>query len=124
MENYNWTDKTIIIAEDIETSKQYFKAALRRTGINILWARTGLEAVELNKSNRVDLILMDLDLPVMNGLMAAKYIRQTHPNLPIIAQTAHVQNTDTAESNNAGCNAFLTKPIALSILLATLARFL
>ncbi|MDO9512246.1 MAG: response regulator [Bacteroidales bacterium] len=124
MNNYNWEDKTIIIAEDIETSKQYFSAALRRTNIKILWARTGLEAIEINKQNEIDLILMDLDLPVMNGLIAAKLIRETHPDLPIIAQTAHVQNTDNAESNNAGCNAFLTKPIALNVLLSTLARYL
>jgi CheY-like chemotaxis protein len=121
---YNWTGKTILIAEDAETSVKYFQAALRRTGTKILWARNGLEAFEFVKNTEVSLVLMDLDMPVMNGLVSARLIKEHSPNLPIIAQSAHVQIGDHQASIEVGCDAYITKPISLEFLLTTISRFL
>lgn len=121
---YNWIGKTILIAEDAETSVKYFQAALRRTGTRILWARNGLEAFEFVKNTEVNLVLMDLDMPVMNGLVSARLIKEHSPNLPIIAQSAHVQIGDHQASLDVGCDAYITKPISLEFLLTTISRFL
>lgn len=121
---YNWIGKTILIAEDAETSVKYFQAALRRTGTRILWARNGLEAFEFVKNTDVNLVLMDLDMPVMNGLVSARLIKEHSPNLPIIAQSAHVQIGDHQASLDVGCDAYITKPISLEFLLTTISRFL
>ena len=122
--DYNWTGKCLLIAEDSETSKRYFEAALRRTHISIVWARTGIDAVELARSRKPDLIFMDLDLPVMNGLVASRLIREEFPDMPIVAQTAHTNTGDAEASYRAGCNDFITKPISLDVLLRTLKKFL
>lgn len=121
---FDWSGKTILIAEDSETSRQYFMAALRRTNIQIQWARTGIEAVEMVREHKPDLVFMDLDLPVMNGILASKLIREEFPELPIIAQTAHIQSGDSRASFEAGCNDFITKPISLDMLFQTLGKYL
>ncbi len=121
---YNWQDKKVLIAEDSETSKQYFEAALRKTGIAITWARTGMEAVERARTLKPDLVFMDLDLPVLNGLVAARIIRQNNKAVPIIAQTAHVHTGDADASFLAGCNEFIAKPISLDLLMRTLSKYL
>ncbi|MEJ5302826.1 MAG: response regulator [Bacteroidales bacterium] len=121
---YNWTGKVILIAEDSETSRHYFSAALRRTGATLIWARTGIEAIESVRNNPPDLVFMDLDLPVMNGIMASKLIHEEFPALPIIAQTAHIQSGDAKDSLAAGCSEFMTKPISLDFLLQTLDKYL
>lgn len=121
---HNWIGKTILIAEDAETSVKYFQAALRRTGTRILWARNGLEAFEFVKNTEVNLVLMDLDMPVMNGLVSARLIKEYNPNLPIIAQSAHVQIGDQQASIEVGCDAYITKPISLEFLLTTISKFL
>lgn len=121
---YNWTGKVILIAEDSDTSRHYFAAAFRRTGATLIWARTGMEAIEIVRAQPVDLIFMDLDLPVMNGIVASRQIHEEFPDLPIIAQTAHIQSGDAKASYEAGCKEFMTKPISLDFLLETLDKYL
>jgi CheY-like chemotaxis protein len=121
---YNWIGKTVLIAEDAETSVKYFQAALRKTGVRVLWAKNGLEAFEFVKNTPVSLILMDLDMPVMNGLVAAKLIKEFNPAIPVIAQSAHVMLGDHQASVEVGCDAYITKPISLEFLLGTVSRFL
>jgi two-component system cell cycle response regulator DivK len=121
---YNWTGKVILIAEDSETSRHYFLAALKRTGATLIWARTGMEAIEMVRTHHPDLVFMDLDLPVMNGIMASRLIHEEFPSLPIVAQTAHIQSGDARASFEAGCSEFMTKPISLDFLLQTLDKYL
>lgn len=124
-QSYRWPGKTILIAEDAETSIQYFAAALAHTELNILWAANGFEAVELYRSNpHIHLILMDLDMPGMDGLDATRTIRSFSPEVPIVAQTAHALLADSLAGSEAGCTDFITKPISLSVLLKTIDRFL
>ncbi|HAQ64964.1 MAG TPA: response regulator [Bacteroidales bacterium] len=122
---YRWPGKTIIIAEDAETSVQYFSAALSHSELNILWAGNGFEAVDLFKKNsQTDLILMDLDMPGMDGLDATRAIRLLSKTIPIIAQTAHVMLADSLAGSEAGCNDFITKPISLAVLFSTIDQYL
>ncbi len=116
---YHWDDKVILIVEDSETVNMYFEAALRKTGAQLLWAKNGQEAIDICTNNeQVDLILMDLQLPGVDGYIATKEIRKTRKDLPIIAQTAHILENAREASFNAGCNDFITKPIRLSVLLS------
>jgi CheY-like chemotaxis protein len=122
--NQDWKDKTILVVEDVDTNKIFFDAALRRTNALILWAKDGQEAIDLFKANDVDLILMDLQLPVMDGYTATKEIKKINPEIPIIAQTAHVMSGEREKCLEAGCNDYLAKPIRLQILIDTLSKYL
>ncbi|MCL2072416.1 MAG: response regulator [Marinilabiliaceae bacterium] len=120
----DWGDKVILVVEDVETNKIFFDAALRRTSAKILWAKDGVEAVEMFKANHIDLVLMDLQLPVMDGYAATREIKKLNSTVPIIAQTAHVMSGEKEKCIEAGCTDYLTKPIRLQILIDTLSKYL
>lgn len=122
--NQDWGDKVILVVEDVDTNKIFFDAALRRTSAKILWAKDGQQAIDLFKENNVDLVLMDLQLPVMDGYTATREIKKINPNIPVIAQTAHVMSGEREKCMEAGCDDYLAKPIRLQILIETLSRFL
>ena len=89
-EKYNWIDKIILVAEDIEINFLYIRELLEPTGAIIIHAENGKEALEYcQNNNNVSLILMDLLMPVMNGYDATRKIKGIRGNIPIIAQTAY-----------------------------------
>lgn len=109
---YDFKEHTILIAEDIDFSFLYIEAILRRTGVKILWAQNGKEAIEHVKSNHnIDLVLMDMHMPVMNGYDAAGVISGLRDDLPIIAQTAFVLPEDVKKCYASGCTGYISKPI-------------
>jgi CheY-like chemotaxis protein len=121
---YDFKERTILIAEDIDFSFLYIEAVLRRTGVKILWAQNGKEAIEHVKINQnIDLILMDMHMPVMNGYDATEAITKLRPEVPIIAQTAFVLPEDMKRCYAAGCTGYLAKPIRKEQLLNTLAEY-
>ncbi|WP_088654615.1 response regulator [Geofilum rhodophaeum] len=122
--NQNWESKNILVVEDVDTNKIFFDAALRRTKAKILWAKDGQEAIDMFKANRIDLVLMDLQLPIMDGYTATRAIKEINPDVPIIAQTAHVMSGEREKCMEAGCNDYLAKPIRLQILIDTLSKYL
>lgn len=122
--NQNWEDKVILVVEDVDTNKIFFDAALRRTKAKILWAKDGQEAIDMFKANTIDLVLMDLQLPVMDGYTATREIKKINQNIPIIAQTAHVMSGEREKCLEAGCDDYLAKPIRLQILIDTLSKYL
>ena len=122
--NQNWESKIILVVEDVDTNKIFFDAALRRTQATILWAKDGQEAIDMFKANSIDLVLMDLQLPVMDGYTATREIKKINPDVPIIAQTAHVMSGEREKCMEAGCNDYLAKPIRLQILIDTLSKYL
>lgn len=122
--NQDWKSKTILVVEDVDTNKIFFDAALRRTSARILWAKDGKEAIDIFKENDVDLILMDLQLPVMDGYTATREIKKIDSEVPIIAQTAHVMSGEREKCLEAGCDDYLAKPIRLQILIDTLSKYL
>ena len=120
----DWKDKVILVVEDIDTNKIFFDAALRKTKAKILWAIDGKEAIEMFSKNKIDLVLMDLQLPIMDGYAATKEIKKIKPEIPVIAQTAHVMSGEREKCMEVGCDDYLAKPIRLQILMDTLSRFL
>lgn len=125
MDNYNWERKKILIAEDEETNFLFIEAILEDTKAKIFWAKSGIEVINQFKQNKdINLILMDIKMPEMDGLTAAKKIREIDPNVPIIAQTAYAMSEDKNKCLKAGCNDYLTKPINHRLLLSTIDKYL
>lgn len=123
--NYSWKDKTVLIVEDNETSNIYFEAALRKTNANLIWAKNGLDAVNLVKSNsHIDLVLMDINMPQMDGIEATRIIKESNPEIIVVVQTAFILSGEERMCQEAGCDEFITKPIRLKYLLDTINRYL
>ena len=111
-------DRTILIVEDSDDARYFMRLALEDLGYLIVEAENGAKAVEMAEAERPDIILMDLSLPVMDGIMATEKIRATDGlgAIPVVAVTAH-QETDFREgAKAAGFNAYVTKPIDIDFL--------
>lgn len=111
----DWSNKTILIAEDDEISYKFLDLILsRKTRVNIIWAIDGQMAVDYCKMfEHIDLVLMDLQLPVLSGIEAIKQIKAFKPSLPIIVQTANAFNDEWEKCFEAGCDDYITKPVNL-----------
>jgi len=111
-DQYIWYDKVILVAEDIELNYRYLKELLNPTGAMLVRAINGKDAVEICESNfNIDIVLMDIFMPEMNGYEASRRIRAIRPELPIIAQTAYAFSEERKLAFEAGCNDFIAKPI-------------
>lgn len=106
---------TILIAEDEEINYLFLETILQdilKIGCNLLHAKNGLEAIDLYKENpSIDLVLMDLKMPILNGFEATKQLKKLNPNLAIIAQTAYSTTLDKDKALLIGCDGFISKPI-------------
>jgi len=108
----------ILIAEDDETSEMLISIAVKKFGKEIISIRTGTEAVEVCRKNPdIDLVLMDIDMPEMNGYEATRQIRQFNKDLVIIAQIAFGLSGDREKAIAAGCDDYIAKPIKIDELL-------
>ena len=106
------TKYKIIIAEDDETSFYFLKEVLKDIADDIIHAKDGIEAVEMAKKHSdTDIILMDIKMPKLNGFEATKQIRSFNTKVFIIAQTAYAQDSYKAKVSEAGCDAYISKPI-------------
>lgn len=120
-----FSGKTILIAEDEVSNYELLMLYLDSLEVKTLWAKDGEETISLCESNsNIDLILMDIKMPKINGLEATSIIRKTHPDLPIIAQTAFVLHGDDKKAYDAGCNDYIGKPIKRKDLYAMLSKYL
>lgn len=108
---YNWSNKHILVAEDEELNWQFVREMLRQTGATIHRARDGREVVTLTRKLSPDAILMDIKMPEMSGIDAARKIRGFNDSVPIIVQTAFVMAEEKEDCILAGCNHFVTKPL-------------
>lgn len=105
----NMERKSVLVAEDIDSNYLLIKAILKT--FELTRAKTGEEAVRLAFSHQYDAILMDMKMPVMGGIEATRKIREFDKTTPIIAVTANAFDSDRVEAMEAGCNAFVTKPV-------------
>lgn len=122
---YDWSDKVILIVEDIEANHMFIAAALKRTNAQLLWAKDGSEAIDFAKETEdIDLILMDIRLPQIDGYEATRQIKEIRPKIPIIAQTAYVMSNEKGKVLQAGCDDLITKPIRLKELLTTVEKYI
>jgi signal transduction histidine kinase/CheY-like chemotaxis protein len=123
--SYTWTDKVILIVEDDEVNFKFLEAVLQETSAQILHARNGIQAVELCKSiNKIDLVLMDIKMPEMDGYDATLLIREFNRKVPIIAQTAFVLENELDKCREVGCNDLITKPIEIKEFFEKVDKFL
>lgn len=121
----DWSDKTVLIAEDVNDNFLFLKTYLRKTKINVLWAKDGQEAIDICKQNEnIDIILMDIRMPNVDGYEATAEIKKTRPKIPIIAQTAYALNSDYKKVFDSGCDDYITKPILGASLLDKMDAFL
>ena len=114
--------KKILVAEDVESNFILLKNLIGRE-YTLLWAKDGVEAIEMYKQYQPDLILMDIKMPRMDGLEATHIIRSYSKEVPIIALTAYAFETDKELALEMGCNDFVTKPVSKEALEKALEKF-
>ena len=118
------SNKTIIVAEDVTSNFKLIKALLKKTKANLLWAKDGKEVLNMLKNFNVDLILMDIQMPGLDGIKTIEIIRKAGNKVPIIIQTAYVLSDEIERSYAAGCNDYITKPIKKEDLLLKVTNYL
>jgi CheY-like chemotaxis protein len=122
---YEWQDKVILIVEDDISSAFYLKEVLVDTGAELFFASDGHEAIDICEKNpNIDLVLMDIQLPVMDGYVATHEIKKINPDIVVIAQTAYVLPEEKERAYEAGCDDYITKPIDAFELLNKIVTFL
>lgn len=115
----------VLVAEDDEFSYLFLQTALEKENVKVIRAKTGEEAIEIFQNNPgIKLILMDFKMPGMGGYEATRQIRAMNPDIPIIAQTAYALSGDRQKAIDAGCNAYISKPIRKDVLMQTIQQFL
>ncbi len=123
--DYDWSNNCFLIAEDDKFSFKLLEGFLKKTNAEIIHAEDGIQAVEICKENmKVNLVLMDVQMPEMNGLEATRIIKQSRKTLPIIAQTANAIAEERQKCFEAGFDDFITKPINISELLSKIDKWL
>ncbi len=121
----NWSEKTILVVEDVETNLMFVQAAIAKTDINIIWAKDGMEAIkQVQRNPKIDIVLMDLRMPILDGFRATEVIKSIRKGLPVIAQTTFTDEIDKERVFESGCDAYLAKPIRLDELLKTIKKYL
>lgn len=121
----NLEDLTVLVAEDDDINFFYIKEIFKGTGAEVLHAVNGREAVDLVQNNtKIDIVLIDIKMPVMNGYEAIKMIRESRPELPIIAQTAFALSNEMLKAFNAGSNDYISKPFKKEQLLSMVIKHL
>jgi signal transduction histidine kinase/CheY-like chemotaxis protein/Tfp pilus assembly protein PilF len=122
--DYKWEDKIILVAEDEDLNFKVLESALLRTNSKVLRASNGLEAIEQIKNNHIDLVLMDIQMPVMDGYKAAKAIKKINHNIPVIAQTSFAMEGEREKCLIAGCDDYLAKPLNLNELFEKINKYM
>ncbi|WP_421919076.1 response regulator [Marinifilum sp.] len=123
-EAFNWSDKTILIAEDVESNYLFLEEVLASTGAHIIWATNGQNAIDIFTQNNIDLILMDIQMPLLNGFDATRAIKKMNSKIPVISQTAYAMAEDRGKSIAAGCDDYISKPISSKKLLKLINKYL
>jgi len=122
--NKDYSTKTILVVEDDYTSYFFLEELLEVLKCKVLHAPDGMEAVRICAHQRVDLVLMDIQMPHMNGYDATRKIREYNAHVPIIAQTANALHSDRVKCIEAGCNDYIAKPIMAHELIELVTKYI
>ena len=114
--------KKVLVAEDND-SNFVLMSYIWKKYYQFERAKNGMEAVEMVDKGQYDIVLMDIKMPVMDGLQATKTIKEKHPDLPIVALTANAFDSDRQLAMEAGCDDFLSKPVSSEACIETIKRF-
>jgi CheY-like chemotaxis protein len=120
---HDWKDRKILVVEDVDSNYFFIKTVIERTKAQISWAKNGKQAVDICNYFVPDLILMDIQLPELNGYDASRLIREKYPEIPIIAQSACVFAGEKEKMLESGCNEYISKPIKPKVLLETINKY-
>lgn len=121
----DWSKNLILVVEDVPSNYLYLEKLLKFTKAQLVWAQDGKKAIEkFDENPNFDLVIMDINLPEINGLDVTRYIRSKDSNIPVIAQTAYARDTDKQECLDAGCSDFITKPIKKNVFFDVLANYM
>ena len=114
--------KTILIVEDNELNMKLFRDLLEAQGYNVLQTRDGMQALDIARRERPDLIVMDIQLPQVSGLEVTKWIKADDDlkSIPVVAVTAFAMKGDEEKIREGGCEAYVAKPISVKNFLATI----
>lgn len=122
---YNWTGKTILLVEDDQPSYVFLKCLVESTNANLLWAKTGKEALDLvQQISKIDLLLPDIKLPDIDGISVVRRMRSEGSTIPVIAQTAFALTPDREKALEGGCNEYMTKPLHREKLFELMSKYL
>ena len=122
---YKWNDKVILIAEDDLHSYNLLYEILKNTSCSIIHTLDGVSAfVNCIRSVKIDLVLLDIKLPRLDGYETARLIKKHRPEIPIIAQTAHAMVPDRERCIKFGCDEYFAKPFNIKQFMATLDNYL
>lgn len=122
---YDWEGKLILVAEDDEANYMLLERALSKTKATLIRAENGKEAVKIFKSTPgINVILMDIRMPVMDGIEATSEIKEIDSAIPIIVQTAFTMSSEKEKSFKAGCDDYISKPINIKELLSTVSKYI
>ena len=118
-------EKKVLIVEDEETIQRLFKDVLEKVGYKIIIAGDGEQGVQLASKEKPDLILMDMQMPIKNGLEATKEIKGNPltNNIPVVALTALAMKGDEERVRAAGCDDYISKPVQIRALLEKVASY-
>jgi two-component system cell cycle response regulator DivK len=118
--------KTVLVVEDNELNMKLFHDLLEGIGYNIVETRSGLEAIDLARKHKPDLILMDIQLPEVSGLEVTKWIKEDDDlrHIPVIAVTAFAMKGDEERIRQGGCEAYMSKPISVGKFIETVRAYL
>jgi two-component system cell cycle response regulator DivK len=112
-------DKTILVVDDEEYNLLLMKDMLEDFEVNVVWARVGQEAIDIISSgSKIDLILMDMKMPFLDGFDTTKEIKKINSTIPVIAQTAFCMPEERERCFSCGCDAYISKPINFEELLS------
>ena len=121
----NFRGKTALIVEDDESNHAYLKEVLERMGMKTIWAQNGKKSIKYCAENPdISIVLMDINMPIMNGYQATTEIKKSRPHLPIISQTAYAIAGDREKSLAAGCDDYISKPIEKDDLLKLISQYI
>ena len=116
--------KKILVVEDQEDNRRIVRDLLTSAGFQLIEAVTGKEGVQMAETNKPDLILMDIQMPEMDGYEATRQIKTRMKHIPIIVITSYALSGDDAKAMAAGADAYVSKPFSPRGLLATIRKFL
>lgn len=123
MTQFDWERKTILVVDDKDMNYVLLKTQLRKTKAKVIWVENGADAVKfISDGNHVDLVLMDIRMPVMDGIEASKLIKQMKPTLPVVIQTASVMGSAYDEIATSNCDDTIFKPIDANKLIQIIAN--
>lgn len=121
-EEYFFPGKTVLIVEDDPANAEFLQEILANKGLIILHTGLGNAAVKIALEQKIDMILMDINLPDLDGYEATRIIKKEKPEIKIIAQTAYVAHRNRESAFSAGCDDYMTKPLKYELLLAMMKK--